>query len=117
MNQAESAQFHQEHSDYHRKEEAADKRAEAIDDEVTSLLAKDGECYPFRADNFAEAIENISDAKKVVMSAFFATANDYKGFNDLANHGFFTTVRFMVQEYWDAAALKIAAKNVDARML
>jgi len=116
MNQAESAQFNQEHEAYQRREEAADKRAKAIDDEVTALLAKDGACYPFRADNFAEALENVSNGKKLLLNALFRTAHDYFGANDLANHGFYATTRLLVQEYWDEAVKVIAAKNVDARM-
>jgi hypothetical protein len=116
LRRAEQAAFNEDFNRIFAAEHRADARDAAIEDEMKTLLEIGGECYPFSPANMFEALTQISDGKQAMIQSFFATANDAKGFNDLANHGFYTATRFAVNEYWQDAAKTIAVRNVDSRL-
>ena len=116
LSHGEQVAFNEDFKRIFDAEHRAEARDVAISDEITELLKEGGKCDPLTFANFSEAIENISDEKKKIILAYFATAHEAKGNNDLANHGLYVAMRFMVQEYWCHAAEKIAERNVDARL-
>ena len=116
LSSGEQVAFNEDFNRVFSAEHRADKRDTAIADEVAEILTKDGFCYPFRPVNMFEALGQVSDAKQAVIQAFFATAHDYQGNNNQANHALYVCIRFIVQEYWNDVAETIAARNVDARL-
>ena len=116
LSSGEQVAFNEDFNRVFKAEHDSARRDESIVDEVAELLKEGGECYPFSHVNMFEAIGQVSDGKQQIISAYFATALDYKGNNNLANHGLYTSIRLIVQEYWNDVAETIATRNVDARL-
>jgi len=93
--------------------EAAKMLDETIEAEKESLLAVGGECYPFSMVNMFEALTQVSDAKKSVVAAFFASAYADGGRNDNTNHCLYLAMKLVITEYWDDVAQKLATENIE----
>jgi len=83
----------------------SERTADWKEDYVKALLAEGGELYPFKPDNFIEALRESGDGLLTASAAFFGTAEKLK--SDTSIQCAYLSIRLAVKDYWEAVANKI----------
>jgi len=90
------------------QQDAAERRADMVEQRTKDLMQKGESWHPWTFENFEEAIGNAPEAQRKVMFSCIASAVDSGLNNDHANHCALVAVRQLVERYCTEGAAKAA---------
>lgn len=91
---------------YLDKAEKEDEYDEMVAERIKDITKERADYYPFSAENFGEALNELKDVDLKILSILLATADSCNGNDDTFNGAVYKALSDAVKEYWYDAAKK-----------